>query len=107
MVTELKAKQIKRLVNDHTSDNPENYIGLLNLISSQLEGCLKNLGSYVDIKSIEHFETYSGIAEHAHVKFTVESLEKPGDTLEADTSSTHIEDYEFTELTHEKIEKNG
>lgn len=107
MTTELKAKQIEGLVNDHTSDNPKDYIGLLNLISSQLEGCLKNLGSYVDIKSIEHFDTYSGIAEHTHVKFIVERLEKPGNTLEADASSTRIEDYEFTELTHEKIERNG
>ena len=70
------------------------------LFAKQIEGLVND-------KSIEHFYTYSGIAEHAHVKFTVESLEKPGKTLEADSSSTRIEDYEFTELTHEKIERNG
>ena len=106
METLLKAKQIDGLVNNHTSNKPEDYIGLLNQISSQLEGCLRNLGSYVDIKSVEHFDTYSGIAEHAHIKFTIERLEQPGNSLLADSSSTNIDDYEFTELTHEKIDRH-
>lgn len=106
METMLKAKRIDGLVNNHTSNKPEDYISLLNLISSQLEGCLRNLGSYVDIKSVEHFDTYSGIAEHAHIKFTIERLEQPGNSLLADSSSTNIDDYEFTELTHEKIDRH-
>ncbi len=106
MTTKLNAKEIEGLVNDHTSDDPKDYIGLLNLISSQLPG-LQNLGSFVDIKSIEHIETYSAIAEHSHIQFTVEKLEQPGNDLEADSSSYRIEDYDFTELTHEKIDRNG
>ena len=60
----------------------------------------------MDIKSVEHFDTYSGIAEHAHIKFTIERLEQPGNSLLADSSSTNIDDYEFTELTHEKIDRH-
>ena len=106
MATELNSKQIEGLVNNHTFNDPKDYINLLNLISSQLPG-LQNLGSFVDIKSIEHVETYSAIAEHTHLKFSVEPLEQPGNSLTADSSSTRIEDYDFTELTHEKIERHG
>ena len=102
---ELKAQKIKGLVSNHKSDDPNDYIDLLNLISSQLPG-LQNLGSFVDIKSIEHTETYNAIAEHTHVKFDVEKLEVPGNFLTADSSSTKIKDYDFVELTHEKIERD-
>lgn len=107
MANVLSAKQINGLVNNHKSDKPNDYIESLNLISSQLEGCLKNLGSYVDIKSIEHFDAYSGTVEHAYIRFDLEKKEQPGSLLQASSSSANINDYEFTELTHENIERHG
>lgn len=107
MTKVLIAKQINGLVNNHKLDKPDDYIETLNLISSQLEGCLKNLGSYVDIKSVEHFDTYSGLVEHAYIKFDVEKKEQPGILLDTSSASSNIDDHEFTELMHEKIERHG
>ena len=107
MTKVLSTKQIEGLVNNHKSDKPEDYIKLLNLISSQLEGCIKNLGSYVDIKSVEHFDAYSGVVEHAYIKFDVEKKEQPGVLLNTSSASSNIDDHEFTELMHEIIERHG
>ena len=97
-----KATKVDGLATDPSVSSQEVIEAWMNAASAQIDGCPDNLGSFADILSIEHFETYSCLAENTHVKFTVESKEQPGDKLMADNSSVRVEDYTFNELTKKK-----
>lgn len=91
---------------DHSSLDEDKIVLLMNQISAQIEGCVDNLGSFADIKSIECYETYSGIAESTHIKFTTRQLEAYGNSLTFIPSSNKIEDYDYAELTKFKVQED-
>lgn len=84
---------------DQYSSRNEDYIAPMDAASFKINGCLNNLGTYADIISVEHYETYSAFAENMYINFTTCKCETYGDNLIGDKSSTKIEDYDYSELT--------
>ena len=101
---EYHTKVIDGIQVNRESVSPEDFVALLNEVSFKLD-CLRNLGSYVNIMSVEQSETYCVVASNTYVKFDVNNNEKPGATLKKDSSSTDPNDYDFTALTHEEISR--
>lgn len=95
-------KVINGLSPDHKTNDKAIIEEQLNILSHQIDGCVDNLGAFVDVVSIEHFETYSALAENVHIKFTVHEDEAYGNYLRPDRSSYQVEDYDYHELTGEK-----
>ena len=84
---------------DCTTADEKYIVSLMNIAATQIKDRVENLGNFADIKSIECFETYSGIAENMHIKFTISEEETSGNCLTCDNSSPKIEDYDYAELT--------
>lgn len=98
-MTKYKTIHVEGLNINPLSSSQDDYIKTMDIVSSHIEGCIKNLGTYVDIISIEHCETYCAIAENMYINFTVKNREASGNDLKADNSSTRLEDYDYSELT--------
>lgn len=101
-----KTKVIADLNADQKTTSEDIIAAQMNAASLQIEECLDNLGSFADIVSIEHFETYSIIAENQHIYFTTQFYEKPGNYIQGDFSSCRIEDYNYNELTKLNVSEN-
>ena len=98
-----KSNVIKDLPPAHDVNAKETIEALLNTVSFQIPGCINNLGSFVEITAIEHFDAYCAYAENTHICFTTHNGESPGNKLQRDRSSTRTEDYEFNQLTGLKV----
>lgn len=103
MKKKYKTKEIEGLTVNQSSNSKDVVAGWMNAVSAQIDACPDNLGSFADIVSIEHFETYRCLAENTHIKFTVQQKEQPKNALIGDDSSTRIEDYDYAELTKTKV----
>ena len=60
---EYQTKVIDGIQVNRESVSPEDFVALLNEVSFKLD-CLRNLGSYVNIMSVEQSETYCVVASN-------------------------------------------
>lgn len=101
-----KTQIIDDLPIDHITAEEEQIVVLMNFVATKINNCVQSLGTIAEIKSIEHFETYTGVAENSHIKFITKASSLPGNTLKSDGSSIRISDYDYAELTKVKIHED-
>ena len=89
-----KMKELAELECSTESKNPEDFIEVLNTISSELGG-VSNLGVFCDIKSIEQTCAVLSKVEEQFIHVETEKGEQPYDHLENDGSSAEPYDYDF------------
>ena len=92
-----KAKQVKDLQPNFTSEDPLEHVLVLNKASAAFGG-LKNLGIYADITKITFSHALKVSTEDDFVKITIEDKEMPGQELCADNTSGNPLDFDYDEL---------
>ena len=92
-----KAKQVKDLQPNFTSEDPLEHVLVLNKAGAAF-GALKNLGIYADITKVTFSHALKVTTEDDFVEISTEDREMPGQTLPSDDSSANPFDFTFDDL---------
>ena len=92
-----KAKQVKDLQPNFTSEDPLDHVLVLNKAGVAF-GAIKNLGIYADITKVTFSHALKVTTEDDFVEITTEDLEMAGNALPSDDSSDNPFDFTFDDL---------
>ena len=92
-----KAKQVKDLQPNFTSEDPLEHVLVLNKAGTAF-GALKNLGIYADITKVTFSHALKVTTEDDFVEISIEDREMVGNNLPSDDSSANPLDFGFDDL---------